>query len=103
VRIPDDACHDAGRGDQCDERHLESRGRLVRAIAFCGFVAGAPARRRRNEADAHAHCAGQLFEENSHPKQAALDQTIDAIRTQFGSASIQRGSLVDDLDAADDS
>jgi len=36
-------------------------------------------------------------------QQAALDQTIDAIRTQFGSASIQRGSLVDDLDAADDS
>lgn len=35
---------------------------------------------------------GSLFDGNSNPKDAALDQTIDTIRTQFGEASIQRGS-----------
>jgi DNA polymerase-4 len=38
---------------------------------------------------------GNLFEENSHPRLSALDQTIDTIRAQFGSGSIQRGSLID--------
>jgi DNA polymerase-4 len=38
---------------------------------------------------------GDLFEANRRPHQAALDQTIDKIRAQFGSASIQRGALVD--------
>lgn len=38
---------------------------------------------------------GNLFEENADPKQAALDQTIDTIRGQFGNASIKRGSLVE--------
>jgi len=38
---------------------------------------------------------GNLFEENSHPRQAALDQTIDSIRGQFGSESIRRGSLIE--------
>jgi DNA polymerase-4 len=38
---------------------------------------------------------GNLFEENANPKHAALDQTIDTIRTQFGGASIKRGSLLD--------
>lgn len=38
---------------------------------------------------------GNLFEENSHPRQAALDETIDTIRAQFGAGSIQRGLLLD--------
>jgi DNA polymerase-4 len=38
---------------------------------------------------------GDLFEQNANPKHAALDQTIDTIRTQFGGAAIKRGSLVD--------
>jgi DNA polymerase IV len=37
---------------------------------------------------------GNLFEENSHPPQAALDQTIDTIRAQFGIDSIGRGNLL---------
>lgn len=38
---------------------------------------------------------GNLFEENSHERESALDQTIDTIRAQFGTGSIQRGSLLD--------
>jgi DNA polymerase IV len=38
---------------------------------------------------------GNLFEEKSHERDSALDQTIDTIRAQFGSDSIQRGSLLD--------
>jgi DNA polymerase IV len=38
---------------------------------------------------------GNLFEEDPHPRQAVLDQTIDTIRSQFGAASIKRGSLLD--------
>jgi len=38
---------------------------------------------------------GNLFEDNSRPRQAALDQTIDTIRAQFGNGSIQRGILLD--------
>jgi DNA polymerase IV len=38
---------------------------------------------------------GNLFEEKLHPQQAALDQTIDTIRAEFGSGSIKRGSLLD--------
>jgi DNA polymerase-4 len=38
---------------------------------------------------------GNLFEENNHPKQKALDQMIDSIRAQFGNDSLQRGSLLD--------
>jgi DNA polymerase-4 len=38
---------------------------------------------------------GNLFEEDSHPRQAALDQTIDSIRAQFGTGSVRRGSLLD--------
>jgi DNA polymerase IV len=38
---------------------------------------------------------GQLFEANLRARQTALDQTIDAIRGQFGTEAIQRGSLVD--------
>jgi DNA polymerase-4 len=38
---------------------------------------------------------GSLFEENPHRQQSVLDQTIDTIRAQFGSGSIQRGSLID--------
>jgi DNA polymerase IV len=37
---------------------------------------------------------GQLFEDDSRLRQAALDQTIDAIRQQLGGAAIQRGSLI---------
>jgi DNA polymerase-4 len=38
---------------------------------------------------------GNLFEENLHPRESVLDHTIDTIRSQFGSGSIQRGSLID--------
>ncbi|MBM4071978.1 MAG: DNA polymerase IV [Planctomycetes bacterium] len=38
---------------------------------------------------------GNLFEQKQHPQQAALDQTIDTIRAQFGTGSIQRGVLLD--------
>jgi len=38
---------------------------------------------------------GSLFEDDGHPQHAVLDQTIDTIRAQFGSGSIQRGSLLD--------
>jgi DNA polymerase-4 len=38
---------------------------------------------------------GNLFEECSHPRQIALDETIDTIRAQFGARSIQRGCLLD--------
>jgi hypothetical protein len=37
---------------------------------------------------------GNLFEQNQHPQQAALDQTIDTIRAQFGTGSIGRGVLL---------
>jgi DNA polymerase-4 len=37
---------------------------------------------------------GNLFEENANPREAALDHTIDAIRAQFGSGLLQRGSLL---------
>lgn len=37
---------------------------------------------------------GNLFEANLHPQQAALDQTIDSIRAQFGTGSIGRGILL---------
>ncbi|MBM4072530.1 MAG: DNA polymerase IV [Planctomycetes bacterium] len=37
---------------------------------------------------------GNLFEQNQHPQQAALDQTIDTIRAQFGTGSIGRGILL---------
>ena len=36
-----------------------------------------------------------LFEDNSHSQQSALDHAIDTIRGQFGSGSIRRGSLLD--------
>jgi DNA polymerase-4 len=38
---------------------------------------------------------GDLFEQDGHRRQSALDQTIDTIRAQFGNGSIQRGSLID--------
>ena len=38
---------------------------------------------------------GNLFEDNSHHREVALDQTIDTIRNQFGTGSIRRGSLLD--------
>jgi DNA polymerase-4 len=37
---------------------------------------------------------GNLFEEDANPREAALDHTIDTIRAQFGSGSLQRGSLL---------
>jgi DNA polymerase-4 len=37
---------------------------------------------------------GDLFEVDSHPKDSALDRTIDSIRAQFGTGSIQRGNLL---------
>jgi len=37
---------------------------------------------------------GNLFKEKSHPHEAALDQTIDTIRAQFGTSSIGRGILL---------
>jgi DNA polymerase-4 len=36
---------------------------------------------------------GNLFGDDSHHRDVALDQTIDTIRTQFGTGSIRRGSL----------
>jgi DNA polymerase IV len=38
---------------------------------------------------------GGLFEDHSHERQEALDETIDTIRAQFGVGSIQRGILLD--------
>jgi DNA polymerase-4 len=38
---------------------------------------------------------GDLFDEQRHERQEALDKTIDTIRGQFGTGSIQRGSLLD--------
>ena len=38
---------------------------------------------------------GSLFEDNSHQRESALDQTVDTIRAKFGTGSIQRGSLLD--------
>jgi DNA polymerase-4 len=38
---------------------------------------------------------GDLFDEQRHARQEALDKTIDTIRGQFGTGSIQRGSLLD--------
>lgn len=38
---------------------------------------------------------GNLFEDSRQPLECALDQTIDTIRAQFGSASIRRGSLME--------
>lgn len=48
---------------------------------------------------------GNLFEVNLHPRQVALDQTIDTIRAQFGPGSLQRGSLInrDGRDANEES
>jgi DNA polymerase-4 len=37
---------------------------------------------------------GDLFEIESHQRDSALDQTIDIIRAQFGTDSIQRGNLL---------
>jgi DNA polymerase-4 len=42
---------------------------------------------------------GGLFDGAFHEKQSALDHTIDAIRGQFGSGAIQRGSLIDRSEA----
>jgi DNA polymerase IV len=44
---------------------------------------------------------GSLFEDNSHSRQTAIEQTIDMIRAQFGSESIQRGSLIDKMTERD--
>jgi DNA polymerase-4 len=38
---------------------------------------------------------GTLFDDRSGQRQAALDRAVDGIRGQFGSAAIQRGSLID--------
>ena len=38
---------------------------------------------------------GNLFEDHRYERQEALDETIDTIRAQFGTGSIQRGSLLD--------
>jgi DNA polymerase-4 len=38
---------------------------------------------------------GDLFEDRRQERQEGLDQTIDTIRAQFGTASIQRGILLD--------
>ena len=38
---------------------------------------------------------GNLFEEHRHEREEAIDETIDTIRSQFGTGSIQRGSLLD--------
>jgi DNA polymerase-4 len=38
---------------------------------------------------------GDLFDEGSRQRQSALDQAVDAIRRQFGTAAVQRGSLVE--------
>jgi DNA polymerase-4 len=37
---------------------------------------------------------GDLFDSDSHHRDSALDHTIDTIRAQFGSGSIQRGNLL---------
>jgi DNA polymerase-4 len=38
---------------------------------------------------------GDLFDSELHRRQSALDQTIDAIRGQFGAGAIRRGSLLE--------
>ena len=38
---------------------------------------------------------GDLFADHQHERHEALDETIDTIRAQFGTGSIQRGSLLD--------
>jgi hypothetical protein len=38
---------------------------------------------------------GDLFDDRRHERQEALDETIDTIRAQFGTGSIQRGSLLE--------
>ena len=43
---------------------------------------------------------GTLFDEEADLRQGALDQTIDKIRGQFGTASIRPGSLVERLKGA---
>src|SRR5207244_1680738 len=39
-----------------------------------------------------------LFDDGELERQAALDQTVDAIRTRFGAGAIQRGSLVNRIE-----
>ena len=38
---------------------------------------------------------GDLFDDGRRERQQALDQTVDAIREQFGSAAVRRASLLD--------
>jgi hypothetical protein len=83
-----------GEGDEYNKCDLEDRCRAVRAFADGRSDVGSLAARRCNEADAGADRAGNLFEQNQHPQQAALDQTIDTIRAQFGTDSIGRGILL---------
>jgi DNA polymerase-4 len=42
---------------------------------------------------------GQLFDADLRERQAALDRAVDAIRGQFGTGAIRRGSLLDRPDA----
>lgn len=44
---------------------------------------------------------GQLFDGELRERRTALDQTIDTIRGQFGSAAIQRGSLINPAPSTD--
>jgi DNA polymerase-4 len=39
-----------------------------------------------------------LFDSNERDRQHALDQTVDAIRKQFGSSAVRRGAVVDRID-----
>jgi len=45
---------------------------------------------------------GDLFQPENRQREGALDQTIDTIRAQFGTGSIQRGVLLDRPSATDD-
>jgi hypothetical protein len=42
-----------------------------------------------------------LFEDGDHQRQEALDQAVDAIRDQFGTAAIRRSSLLERPDPGD--
>ena len=44
---------------------------------------------------------GTLFAGHPQERESALDQTIDTIRAKFGTASIQRGGLLDKATESD--
>ncbi|HXY34303.1 MAG TPA: hypothetical protein VEI07_08755, partial [Planctomycetaceae bacterium] len=37
----------------------------------------------------------RLFDADDHSRQRSLDQTVDAIRKQFGTTAVQRGAILD--------